>query len=195
MFGNAVIELKTFKHRGLASLAGITTPSLALTGVFAGLAGGLVEVIWIGLYSGVSGTSGLDVARHIADTVFPGVLHLPGAAALGLAIHFGLSAVLGLLLVGPLRRAALRRLSVLFPICFGIFGLIWSVNFMLVLPMISPTFPALLPVWVTLVSKLLFGAAVASVLGHNSTKAHVEDTTQQFVEFHQSLITLDATLS
>lgn len=142
-----------------------------LTGFLAGLAGGLAEVVWIVLYSATSGTSRSEIARSIADTVFPGVLHMPAAPALGLAIHFGLSAALGVLLVRPLTSAAIRRSGALLPICLGILGAIWCVNFMLILPIISPIFPTLLPVWVTLISKLLFGAALAGVLGRNGMNA------------------------
>ncbi|HKH81889.1 MAG TPA: hypothetical protein VKA03_09865 [Methylovirgula sp.] len=167
----AQAEVKMLTNRSFAPLSIAATRPLALTGVLAGLAGGLAEVVWIGLYSGASGTSGFDVARRVADTVFPGVLQMPAGPALGLAIHFGLSAVLGLLLVRPLTSAILQRSGALLPICLGILGLIWSVNFMLVLPILNPIFSALLPAWVTLTSKLLFGAALAGVLGQRSANA------------------------
>jgi hypothetical protein len=35
--------------------------------------------------------------------------------------------------------------------------------------MINPTFPLLLPIWVTFVSKLLFGAALAVFIGHRGS--------------------------
>jgi hypothetical protein len=133
-------------------------------GLVAGLAGGLAEVVWIGLYSAVTSSSGFGIAAQVADTVFPGVLQMPFAPGLGLVIHFGLSIALGLLLGLPLIAFAQRKMSALLPVCLGLFGLIWVMNFMLVLPVLNPIFPTLLPFWVTLFSKLLFGSTLAGVL-------------------------------
>ncbi len=139
--------------------------------LFAGLAGGLAEVMWIGTYSLATGRNGFEIARHVADAVFPGVLSTPVAPALGLGVHFGLSALLGLVLARLLTSVGALRFGVLLPICIGALGLIWAVNFILVLPLLDPIFPSLLPAWVTLMSKLLFGAALAGVLCQKSAKA------------------------
>jgi hypothetical protein len=171
MSGIARLEMTTPTTSGFGSLPASAARPPALTGVLAGLAGGLAEVIWIGLYAGATGANGLDIAGNIADTVIPGVLHAPAAPALGLAIHFGLSAILGLLLIRPLTGAIRGRSGALLPMSLGILGLIWCMNFMLVLPVINPIFPTLLPAWVTFASKLLFGAALARVLGRSGVNA------------------------
>ena len=141
------------------------TPRLAMAGLLGGLAGGLAEVIWIGLYSKAIGTDGFDVARHVADTVFPGILRMSAAPSIGFAIHFGLSAALGIIATPILSRFAGRSSAALFPLCLGALALVWCLNFGLVLPAINPTFPSLLPLSVTFASKLLFGLALAGV-GH-----------------------------
>jgi len=149
-------------------LAAKATPSLALTGVLGGLAGGLAEVAWIGLYSEATGANGFDIIRRVADTVFPGILRMDAAPSVGFAIHFGLSAALGFVLSRPLTSIGVRQPGALLPICMGILGLVWCMNFMFILPVINPTFPLLLPIWVTFASKLLFGAALAGFIGHRN---------------------------
>jgi len=166
----AANEAKILAIPGDMSLPAASIP-MAVSGLFAGMGGGVAEVVWIGLYSEASDTSGLDVARCVADTVFPGTFILPSAPALGLTIHFCLSAMLGILLVQPLTSATIWRSGVLLPLCLGILGLIWSLNFLLVLPVINPIFLALLPTWATFVSKMLFGAALFGVLCYRRAKA------------------------
>mgnify|MGYP001554809963 CR=1 FL=1 len=43
-------------------------------------------------------------------------------------------------------------------------GAVWSFNFLVVLPLLDPGFLVLLPLAVTLASKLLFGVGAAAVL-------------------------------
>src|SRR5204863_9421935 len=55
------------------------------------------------------------------------------------------------------------------PIKTALFGMgslagVWLVNFTVILPALNPAFVTLLPLWVTLISKLLFGAAMSAVL-------------------------------
>jgi hypothetical protein len=45
---------------------------------------------------------------------------------------------------------------------------VWAVNFLVVLPQISPAFVDLVPYQVSLLSKILFGLTAASVLGTRS---------------------------
>ncbi len=144
-----------------------------LLGAIAGFAGGLAEVSWIGLYSFVEDRNGFDVARQVAATVLP-VVSMPYAPMLGLMIHFGLSISLGIALVRPLM--ALKRRIALAPVSIGLLGLIWAVNFLLVLPVLNPAFPMLLPAWVTLVSKLMFGTALAAVLSLGAETPHLYRT-------------------
>jgi hypothetical protein len=135
-----------------------------LLGATAGLAGGIAEVVWVGLYSAITGSNGFDIARHVAGTLAPVMLQAPYAVAVGLAIHFNLSILLGIALVRPLMAIVRSRSAALEPISLGLLGLIWAVNFLFVLPILNPAFPLLLPTWVSLASKLLFAAALAAVL-------------------------------
>jgi len=139
--------------------------SFAFIGAVAGLAGGLAEVGWITFYSGMTGTNGLDIARQVANTVIPGISPSPFSSTLGLVIHFSLSVVLGLILIRPVTALAQHRPPALAPVCLGFLGLIWAVNFIFVLPILNPDFLRLLPLWVTLFSKLLFGMAFAGIVG------------------------------
>ena len=135
-----------------------------LLGAIAGLAGGIAEVIWVGLYCTVAGSDGFDIARQVAGTLAPVMSQAPYAPTVGLAIHFSLSIVLGIALVRPLMAVVRGRSAALEPISLGLLALIWAVNFLLVLPILNPAFPLLLPTWVSLASKLLFAAALAAVL-------------------------------
>jgi hypothetical protein len=129
--------------------------------VLAGAAGGAAEIAWVGAYSSVSSTSGLEVARAVTSTIMPAAGALAIAPWLGIAIHMGLSLALGLLLAklllgfvrGAIMTGALAALA-----C------VWALNFLLVLPVVNPALVALMPLAVTLASKLLFGAALGWTL-------------------------------
>ncbi len=142
-----------------------------LLGAIAGFAGGLAEVFWIGLYSLVEHRNGFDVARQVADTVLRGVT-MPCEPTLGLGIHFTLSISLGIALVRPLLALKRRIALALAPISIGLLGLIWAVNFLLILPVLNPVFPLLLPAWVTIVSKVMFGITFAAVLCLGAESPH-----------------------
>ena len=76
--------------------------------ILAGLAGGLIELIWIMLYSSVTPTSAIDVARQITVTVLPFTVGNGLAPALGVGIHLILSIMLATgfvaVLYGPIAR-------------------------------------------------------------------------------------------
>lgn len=85
---------------------------------------------------------------------------------LGIAIHMALAAVLGIAIavlvraVLPRSWGAVRRMLVV----VASLALVWSVNFGIVLPLVNPGFVDLLPLSVSLASKLLFGVAAAVVM-------------------------------
>jgi hypothetical protein len=135
-----------------------------LLGAIAGLAGGIAEVVWVGLYCTIAGSNGFDIARQVAGTLAFVMSQTPYAPAVGLAIHFSLSILLGIALVRPLMAIVRSRSAALEPISLGLLGLIWAVNFLLVLPILNSAFPLLLPTWVSLASKLLFAAGLTAVL-------------------------------
>lgn len=131
-------------------------------GLFAGILGGLAEILWVGLYASGGSASAKAVAIEVSRTVIPGLTGSGSAFWLGLAIHMALAVAIGVLFVTALRALPSRVLSssALFfgAVAFG--AVIWSVNFLWVLPQLNPNFVALLPYGVTLISKLLFGAGL-----------------------------------
>ena len=46
----------------------------------------------------------------------------------------------------------------------GCLSLVWMVNFLIVLPVVNPEFVHYLPMGTTLISKMLFGAAMGAIL-------------------------------
>lgn len=155
----AFLRADSFPIRRPALHSRLQLSKLARAGILAGLAGGIAEVIWVGCYAAFGGAHAPEIAGQIANTVFPGILNASAAPAVGLAIHLGLSAILGLALAFALSGVSRHWPAALLPISVGILGLIWVLNFMLVLPSLNPVFPTLLPAWVTLASKLFFGTA------------------------------------
>ena len=129
----------------------------------AGAAGGAAEVVWIGLAAAVLGVDGARVAQEVTTTVLP-ASQVTGEAWLGLGIHFLLSLALAAafapVLAGRLRGAALVAAAT------GGLGVVWAFNFFVLLPALNPAFTALLPLPVTLASKLLFGLAMGVVLAY-----------------------------
>jgi hypothetical protein len=154
------------KHfAGAPGPSNITYP-LARTGLMAGFLGGSAEVIWVSIFSSLSGGSASEVARGVTATVAPALAAGPLAVPLGLAVHFALAALLGVAVVLALRHlfpalAASWREFALFVL---VLGGIWALNFLVILPMVNPGFVALLPFWASLTSKLLFGICAALVL-------------------------------
>ncbi len=133
--------------------------------VLAGLAGGLAEILWIMLYGALTGTSSSEVARQITTSVSP-FTELVYAVPLGVGVHLGLSLLLAAGFVFATGRwwARPRRAVTTMAIAVCALTLIWAVNFLLLLPSLNPVFVQLLPYSVTLISKLLFGVAMATVL-------------------------------
>jgi len=135
-------------------------------GVTAGLAGGAAEVLWVAVYGAITGTPVSAVARGVATALVPGLGTLPYIAALGVALHMLLAVALGIAVVAAFRAPLLRRVGV-WPQSMLVvlaLGAVWAFNFLVVLPHLDPTFQTLLPMVVTLASKLLFGVSAAAVL-------------------------------
>lgn len=130
--------------------------------VTAGIAGGMAEVLWIAAATTVLGADGRAVASAVGATVVPAMAASGYAPWLGLAIHFLLSIALAAVFV----RTFSRRCSPATLVAAAIAALaaVWAVNFLLLLPVLNPAFVSLLPLPVTLISKLLFGLAMAVVL-------------------------------
>jgi hypothetical protein len=136
------------------------------TGLLAGLAGGLAEIVVVWLYSALTGADAAMVARHVAAAV--GLAGAPAVA--GIVVHMGLAVALGVALAAALQTVVDRPADDRATFCYmvGSLAVVWLINFFVVLPAISPGFVHLLPYAVTLTSKLAFGfaAAATSRLSH-----------------------------
>jgi hypothetical protein len=131
-------------------------------GVIAGAAGGLAEVAWVTLYAGVPNAALL--ARGVTTAAGVSTLLPDFPVAVGVAIHMTLAVTLGVALAFVWRALCSRRRVNPFPFAIAALVGVWAANFFIVLPMISPAFITLLPYSVSLMSKILFGAAAAEAL-------------------------------
>jgi len=130
--------------------------------IAAGAAGGMAEVLWIAVAATALGADGWVIARAVSTTVIPDLAASNLAPWIGLLIHFLLSIVLATVFARVLSRQL--HAAVIFLAALAALAAVWAFNFLLLLPLIDPVFVSLLPHPVTLVSKLLFGVAMASVL-------------------------------
>lgn len=137
-----------------------------IVGSLAGLAGGVAEIGWITLYAAVSGIPVLPVARGIVESVIPGWAPASYAVALGILIHLGLAVALGNVLVFAMRLLGRRLHTAPAELVWvtGALAAVWAINFFVILPRLNPGFVILLPYGATMLSKLLFGVAAATVL-------------------------------
>lgn len=130
--------------------------------VAAGVAGGMAEVLWMAAATTALGADGWAVARAVGAMVVPAIATSNFAPWIGLAVHFLLSIALATAFVQVFGRR--RSPATLFAGAVAALAAVWAINFFLLLPLINPAFVSLLPYPVTLVSKLLFGLAMAAVL-------------------------------
>ena len=136
--------------------------SLLRTGLCIGLAGGAAEIAVVWLYSALTGGDAAMIARQVGYAV-----GLPGAsAATGVAIHMALAAPLGVALIAALQTVAGRSAHnwIVFPFMLASLAIVWTFNFFVLLPVLSPDFVHLLPYAVSLTSKLSFGLLAAVTL-------------------------------
>ena len=151
----------------------MSTRNVFRIGVLAGLAGGAAEVAWVAGYTAFTGASGAAVARGVTTALLPGLAESPVAVSLGIGLHMLLAIGLGLAVAAAFSAPLLRRIvgwsrSTLVVLTLGI---VWAFNFMVVLPILEPTFVTILPLAATLVSKLLFGVAAAAMFRTRAGRA------------------------
>ncbi len=140
-----------------------TRVNLIAAGTAIGLAGGLTEVLVVGAYSRVAGIDAAGVAGAIATAIRVD----PGSAIAGLAVHMVLSAGLGVALLAAAKGSGLLRTgsaSLAYGWALIALGAIWGLNFLVVLPIVSPAFVYMMPYSVTLASKLMFALAAVATL-------------------------------
>ncbi len=141
-------------------------------GILAGAAGGLAEIIWVSIYSTVSGASAASVAYGVTTAAGLTALFPSAPAAVGIAIHMTLAVLLGVALACLWQGTAGRfSLQGRFAGVLALLAAVWAVNFFVVLPAISPDFVHMVPYAVSLTSKLLFGLAAAETLRSSAQAA------------------------
>ncbi len=134
--------------------------------LIAGMLGGLVEVLWVALYSQLSPLNATEVARQIVASVIPAMADTMFAAWLGIAIHFVLSILLAFIFGAFVWQPITRKLAPGYTVVAAMTCLIfaWTINFFVVLPRLNPIFITLMPYSVTFFSKLLFGLTAGTWL-------------------------------
>jgi hypothetical protein len=147
---------------------GWTTKRAIPLGILAGLAGATAEVLWILVFAACSDSSAVEIARAVARAASGGSLD---SVLAGVAIHMALGGALGLLLAWgwrtlPIPAGETSRLA----LTIVALAVVWKVNFFVVLPLVSPWFIGLMPLVVTLASKVLFGIAAGLVLRHGGAR-------------------------
>jgi len=143
-------------------------------GLLAGLAGGAAEVLWIWIFSGVSGGSAAGVARGVTATVAPALGTGALAVPLGIAIHFALAAGLGIAIAVAIRGLAPRLAGSWAEAALVVATLaaVWTMNFLVILPVVNPAFVHIVPMPASFASKMLFGVATVLVLRWGGGRSH-----------------------
>jgi hypothetical protein len=142
--------------------------------LIAGLVGGLAEVAWIAAYTVATPVAAGEVLRQIVASVAPALAGTAFAPALGLGIHLALSVLLGLAFGFAVWRPALRHFGrwATLALAIAVLAVVWAINFLVLLPVLNPQFVELMPLTVTLASKLLFGVAMALTLQRHTGQLH-----------------------
>lgn len=134
--------------------------------ILAGFCGGMAEVIWIIFYSLFKDLELLSIASAISQTVFFNSFDMQIAPLMGLIVHLCLSVLLaiafGFTLLPFIQRFS-NNFSTLLASLITL-AIVWKINFFILLPVWNPDFINLLPLHVSLLSKLLFGLSMGIVL-------------------------------
>lgn len=133
----------------------------------AGFLAGLAEVVWIGFYSLITDMQLSQVGSAITATVYSHSSEFYLSPVLGLMIHMVLSVLLAFgfgLLLWPIIERMFRFKAATMIASVATVVIVWKINFFLLLPMWSSEFIGLMPLSVTLISKILFGMTMGTVL-------------------------------
>jgi hypothetical protein len=146
---------------------------IVLAALGAGLGGGLAEIAWVAFYSTATSTSGAEVARQVTATVVSSAAAEPWAAAAGVGIHLALSLALGLSFVALLWSMFSRQPTArtIWTLALATVLAVWALNFLVVLPALGSGLARLMPLGATLLSKTLFGVAMAAILQRTVARA------------------------
>ena len=149
-------------------MIGSTSASTAERGIVAGAAGGIAEIIWIIIYASVTGTDAATLARGVTTAAGANSFFQGSSVASGVVIHLGIALILGVALAFAWRALARRwpKLTSPYAVVPAALAAVWAINFLIVLPLLSPAFVQIVPYPVSLMSKLLFGLAASAVLSY-----------------------------
>ena len=147
-------------------------------GLAAGLAGGLAEILWVSLYSEMTGGNAAIIARGVTTAAGLSAMLPESPVAIGIITHMVLAAALGVALAFAWQFLAARSQSGAGRYLLVLTALlgVWTMNFFVILPLLSPAFIVLLPYSVSLTSKLLFGIAAAETLRRTTAQVVVRAT-------------------
>lgn len=145
---------------------------LIKSGILAGAAGGLAEIIWVSLYATVTGGNAATLARGVTTAAGVSALLPAAPVTMGIAVHMALAVLLGIVLACLWQALAPRMhgVSSLYVVVLAALAAVWAVNFFVILPVISPPFVHMIPYPVSLMSKLLFGLAAAETLRRSAAR-------------------------
>lgn len=159
-------EMRTLKQERDRTMTSARRLAIFRKGVLAGATGGFAEIAWVSVYASLTGGDAAALARGVTTAAGLGTLLPASPAALGLAVHMTLAVALGLALAVAWEALCVRRrgLTNPYPFMLSALGSVWAINFLIVLPIVSPAFVEMVPYAVSLTSKLLFGVAAAETM-------------------------------
>lgn len=136
-----------------------------------GLAGGAAEVLVVTLYALLAGAGGWAVAEGVSRATFGAMFSGGDAVLVGLTVHFALSLLIAACFVAllPVLLHRIGRQGVVLAAALALVG-VWTMNFFVVLPAIAPEFVTMVPLWLSLLSKLSFGLVMGFVLVSGSRR-------------------------
>lgn len=134
----------------------------------AGLAGGIAEILWVLAYSAVAPVAAAEVAREVTASIVPVAAAWAVAPAIGVALHLALSIALAYAFVTALGGMAPGARTV--PLAVAALVAVWAFNFLVLMPLLDMRFATLMPYAATLLSKVLFGVAMGSVLARSAPR-------------------------
>jgi len=139
--------------------------------LWGGLAGGAAEVVVIGLAAVLAGIGGWFVAAGVSDATFGSLFNGGNAVAVGMIVHFALSFLIAACFV-PFAARIQRRFGTAAVVAASATALsgVWAMNFFVVLPRVAPEFVAIVPLYVSFLSKLSFGVMMGLALVSSSRR-------------------------
>lgn len=134
--------------------------------LFASLAGGLAEIIWVSLYATTTSLTAATIAREVTASLLPAYTAGFTGVWLGIVIHMLLAVALGYVFAYAIWKPFAQPRGIVVTLVVSILTLasVWAMNFFIVLPVLNPTFITLMPYPVTFASKMLFALAMAVTL-------------------------------